>query len=277
MGVNLSQVGCGCVTALYTILMPSVDDNVDPWKYCDAMGVGGYLCPELDIMEANKYAFYTTAHKCEAPDAFGNYHSCDRPGTCTSNLLLEKTGSGPHPDYMPGSTSGINTEQEFHVKIDFHEENGLFNGYTLKMTQGAKEVVYNKSDCSYLNAMTSDVQQMVFAISNWSGDDISWLQHDACTGTCSSVDTFSSFKNLVFTTAGSPPNPDPQPPTPPTPPTPTPPTPVDNTVYVYGNKCSAAEDSSLCGEDCYNCHQSYPFEDAQQWNSPDAACRCLPD
>jgi hypothetical protein len=34
--INLSQVGCGCVTALYTILMPSVDENVDPWKYCDA-------------------------------------------------------------------------------------------------------------------------------------------------------------------------------------------------------------------------------------------------
>jgi hypothetical protein len=34
--VNLSQVGCGCVTALYTILMPSVDENVDPWKYCGA-------------------------------------------------------------------------------------------------------------------------------------------------------------------------------------------------------------------------------------------------
>lgn len=125
--------------------------------------------------------------------------------------------------------------------------------------------------------MTSDIQQMVFAISNWSNDDISWLQQDSCTGTCSSVDTFSSFKNLSFTTAGSSPNPEPQPPTPPTPTPPTPPTPVDNTVYVYGNKCPVGSDSSLCGEDCYNCHQSYPFTDAQQWNSPDAACRCLPD
>jgi hypothetical protein len=178
--VDLSQVGCGCVTALYTILMPSVDnDNDDPWKYCDAAGVGGYLCPEFDIMEANKYAFYTTAHKCNEPDADGNYDWCDRSGQCTSNLLDSVTGNSPHPDFMPGSTSGINTEQEFHVKIDFHETGGQFSGYTLKMTQGDKEVVYNKSDCSYLNGMTSDVQQMVFAISNWSGD-ISWLQHNAC-------------------------------------------------------------------------------------------------
>merc|ERR1719242_1515613 len=85
---------------------------------------------------------------------------------------------------MPGSTSGIDTDQEFHVKIDFHEADGQFSGYTLTMTQGAKVVTYNKSDCAYLNAMTSDVQQMVFAISNWSDDDISWLQKDSCSGTC---------------------------------------------------------------------------------------------
>ena len=108
-------------------------------------------------MEANQYAFHTTAHKCDAPDMFGNYHSCDSAGTCTSNML-DNVSSGPHPDYMPGSTSGINTDQEFHVKIDFHEADGQFSGYTLTMTQGAKVVTYNKSDCAYLNAMTSDVQ-----------------------------------------------------------------------------------------------------------------------
>jgi hypothetical protein len=46
---------------------------------------------------------------------------------------------------------------------------------------------------------------------------------------------------------------------------------------MYGNKCPAAEDSSLCGEDCYNCHRSYPFEDPLEWNSAEVACRCLPD
>lgn len=51
--VDLSEVGCGCVAALYTILMPSVEDNEDPFKYCDANQVGGHWCPEFDIMEAN--------------------------------------------------------------------------------------------------------------------------------------------------------------------------------------------------------------------------------
>ena len=34
--VDLSLVSCGCVSALYTILMPAIDNTDDPFKYCDA-------------------------------------------------------------------------------------------------------------------------------------------------------------------------------------------------------------------------------------------------
>ena len=34
--VDVSKAGCGCVTALYTVLMPAVDNVSDPNKYCDA-------------------------------------------------------------------------------------------------------------------------------------------------------------------------------------------------------------------------------------------------
>lgn len=64
---DLSQVGCGCVSALYTVLMPGIDNSSDPFKYCDASKVGGHYCPEFDIMEANKYAYHVTGHKCDAP------------------------------------------------------------------------------------------------------------------------------------------------------------------------------------------------------------------
>jgi len=78
--VDLSQVGCGCNSALYAVLMPAVDNNDDDFRYCDANKVGGHWCPEFDIMEANKYAFHVTGHKCDAPDASGIYYNCDRSG-----------------------------------------------------------------------------------------------------------------------------------------------------------------------------------------------------
>ena len=34
--VDLSQVGCGCITALYTVTMPGVDNTSDEFQYCDA-------------------------------------------------------------------------------------------------------------------------------------------------------------------------------------------------------------------------------------------------
>jgi len=105
--------------------------------------------------------------------------------------------------------------------------------------------------------MTSDIQRMAFAISNWSGDNIDWLQHGACSGQCVPGDTYSTFRNLKFTTAEF--------------------VPIDNTVYQYGDRCADDADQSLCGEDCRSCHLSWAFTDADKWNSPDAACRCLPD
>jgi hypothetical protein len=77
--VDLSLVSCGCVSALYTILMPAVDNTSDPFKYCDANQVGGHWCPEFDIQEANRHAFHTTAHECDAPSN-GVYRNCDRGG-----------------------------------------------------------------------------------------------------------------------------------------------------------------------------------------------------
>ena len=51
--IDLSQVGCGCITALYGVSMPAPDNVTDPFKYCDANQVGGHWCPEFDVMEAN--------------------------------------------------------------------------------------------------------------------------------------------------------------------------------------------------------------------------------
>lgn len=102
---DVSQSGCGCLTALYAIVMPSNTNQSDPFKYCDGAGVGGNYCPEFDVMEANKYAFRSTAHKCDLNNGF--YGNCDRNGTCSSDVLTDK----PAGVFGPGSTTGINTNQ----------------------------------------------------------------------------------------------------------------------------------------------------------------------
>ena len=60
--VDLSDTGCGCIAALYAVRMPALDNVEDPWQYCGANAT--YLCPEFDMLEANKYALRSTGHNC---------------------------------------------------------------------------------------------------------------------------------------------------------------------------------------------------------------------
>jgi hypothetical protein len=84
--IDLSLAGCGCISAIYGVVMPGIDNTKDKFQYCDANRVGGHWCPEFDIMEANKYAFHVTGHKCDEPTN-GVYNNCDRAGQCTLDYL----------------------------------------------------------------------------------------------------------------------------------------------------------------------------------------------
>jgi hypothetical protein len=192
---DLSQSGCGCLTALYAIVMPATDNTSDPFQYCDGAGVGGYECPEFDMMEANKYAFRSTSHKCDISN--GNYSNCDKNGKCSSDVLIDK----PSGVFAPGSSTGIDTNQVFHVKQDFHESDGAFTGYTTILSQDGREVVLSQTGCSdYLGKMSADMTQMVISISNWGSDNFDWFQHGACSGSCSQSNTLSTLSNLSFKT-----------------------------------------------------------------------------
>jgi hypothetical protein len=86
--IDLSSHECGCIAAFYLVSMPGKDSNgnlwmdTDGWGYCDANQVSGNYCPEFDIMEANKWAWASTPHKCDAPSDKGFYSNCDRGGQC---------------------------------------------------------------------------------------------------------------------------------------------------------------------------------------------------
>jgi hypothetical protein len=57
---------------------------------------------------------------------------------------------------------------------------------------------------THLNKMTDDIRNgMTFAMSVWASDDLDWLQHGTCTGTCGDgPDGLPDLrmKNFVFTT-----------------------------------------------------------------------------
>ena len=79
--VDLSRVGCSCNAALYLVSMPgynaSSGASPDPRSdyYCganagkpsdntSAVGGNGNYCPEMDVLEANKFAAQSTPHIC---------------------------------------------------------------------------------------------------------------------------------------------------------------------------------------------------------------------
>jgi len=89
--IGLNDVDCACNAAFYMVSSPGKDTNgnfnAGPAGdyYCDANNVGGQWCPEMDIMEANKYAMRMTPHKCDSPNSKGHYYNCDRGG-CGKSL-----------------------------------------------------------------------------------------------------------------------------------------------------------------------------------------------
>lgn len=130
--VDLSNVSCGCVSAVSVVGMPAVDNWRDPFQYCNANRLNdprGHLCPEFDIMQANGYAFQSEAHRCEAP-VDGVYSRCHQ-----SNCSVNTSHVRPLNAYGKGASYRINTEEPFHVKMDFLDQNDQFMGYTLTLSQ----------------------------------------------------------------------------------------------------------------------------------------------
>ena len=172
------------------------------------------------MMETNKYAFRSTSHKCDG--SIGSFNNCDRDGICHTDVLTDK----PSGVYAPGSS----TNQLFQVKQEFLEDSGSFTGYVTTLSQHGREVVLSETNCgSYMDNMSTQMTQMVIAISNWGSSSLDWLQHGVCEGQCSTTSTFSQLKNLSFTTTEI---------------SPVIPDRVDVT-YAFGNDCA-----NLTDEDC---------------------------
>jgi hypothetical protein len=178
--VDLSARNCGCVAAFYLVKMPGRHEDGSLWNtdgsyYCDANQVGGNFCPEMDIMEANQWAFQTTPHSCDAPTSNGFYYSCDKGGICGRNFK-----NLDYNVYGPGSQFQINTLEWFHVRIEFgNNSDDEYQWFTTTLYQNGNSAQIT-GNCDSNRALTEDLRQgMTFAITNWSTYD-NWLWGDKC-------------------------------------------------------------------------------------------------
>ena len=79
-------------------------------------------------MEANKFAYRATGHKCDEPNPNGVFSNCDRNGECHVDILT----NGIDNDFGPGTGNKINTDKAFNVKTKFNSDSaGAFTGYTI--------------------------------------------------------------------------------------------------------------------------------------------------
>jgi hypothetical protein len=106
--MDLSQAGCGCNAAFYMVSMPGYNSSQQPDAsqggdyYCDANQVGGVWCPEMDIMEANTYAWHMTPHTCDSPQG-KHYFNCDKGGCGKAIHQVDGNAFGPGGQYRINS------------------------------------------------------------------------------------------------------------------------------------------------------------------------------
>lgn len=143
--VDVSKVPCGVIMTLYLVNM---GDPNGASNYCDIQPKQGG-CTEIDIMEANAYAYQATVHTVLGEKFDG---SCNEKG-CWSNIgkyPYAFGGSKSKDLYGPGGL--IDTKKPYKVTASFSQDGEM----TVVLHQGLKFLpVYNRS----LPGNTPDVKK----------------------------------------------------------------------------------------------------------------------
>jgi hypothetical protein len=170
---DVSKLGCGTNAAFYLVSMPSTSLGQANDYYCDANCVGGNCCPEMDLLEANRWAIAISPHHCSSATS-----GCDGGG-CGKNAKDISSG------YGPGSSYKINTDKPYTVKISFagSTSSGTLTGITSVITQGTNSITMTHgSECgSNISNMGKWLNAgMVPVWSYWSSGSMGWLDGHAC-------------------------------------------------------------------------------------------------
>ena len=198
--VDIAEVGCSCNGALYFVSMPGYNaaEQPDPGEqqdyYCDANMVGGTFCPEMDVMEANKFAMASLAHTCQNP-APHYYSSCDRRGCGTNVLNVDKSAFGPGKRI-------IDTNKLFTLSVSFMTQNDKLTAVDNQLSQGNQSIVFIVCNPDYLKSMGDDLSRIVMSMSLRGTDSggMSWLDgKSGCQGACDIANSRVTFSNIRLT------------------------------------------------------------------------------
>ena len=243
--VDLSAAQCGCNAAFYLV---SMAQNTQPGTcggdyYCDANDVCGVRCAEIDLMEANRYAFHTALHA-----------AWDNNGIAVT--IAGAQGYGPPTD---GAT--IDTRRPFRVHSYFQSEGGAFTELVTTLTQDDRSV--RITTANFRQEITDAlIAGMTPTFSYWSNVDMSWLDGGAgCwenQDTCGESVVYSELSlcddgqpTCDFTRPPFPPSTPPSPPaSPPVPPAPPPTPPASPPPYAPLPRMSATMGPAAFHQNC---------------------------
>ena len=219
--VDLSGVPCGCVACVYMVAMSDPSKGVS--NYCDMAqtpnpGIGGGLCTELDIFEANSYSLQSALHT----QLRGSYGS----GNCDSNGCFSRIG-GPMalPDRRAwyGHGNVIDSTLPFRVQAEVDHLGEM----KVTISQNAKHAVsFDKHSggnpqgrgvpYSALRATSMAMKKLALVASLWTDKDTTWL-NGKCPQECDVNTASFTIANLHRVTKIPPPSPPAPIPLPPSP------------------------------------------------------------
>jgi len=280
--VNITDVDCACAAGVFAV---NTDDEQCSYDAYD-QGVTPQ-CGSIDIMEANIFGFNVQSNSCE-------FDFCDPSASCMNKLN--------EWEYGPSSEYTINSKEFFTVKTQFFATPGADGQpdalalIRTTLSQNGVDVVLEQDCPDYLAALSWNLSKnMSIAISTYNLSTENSVSSETCYSTCSGGNmviadlefvsgdsileqdliigqTTSSLDDCMpgcaecrtawyeydssFTFAHC----------------------VDYGIYRFGDKCEEPQDCSGCNMGSGNlCHKSWPNGDVDQWNSPHAKCRTLPD
>jgi len=208
--MDLSGAGCGCNAALYlTSLHQNTEISGCDDYYCDANSVCGVRCAEIDLAEANMYAWHSTLHVEDDRSGVGGGY-----GGGGSNW------HGPRDwtkeQYGPNGNC-VDTTRPFQVAVGFPVSNdGQLVAMTIELSQAAAgaqpctlKTEVQASSYTFGGRSSSEITQelteafaagMTPIVSYWSSNDMLWMDgrgNDGL-GPCDSDDASACGESVSF-------------------------------------------------------------------------------